>query len=178
MNKQAQRHQTGLQPAICGADGDLAFPKAWTLFGPVGKDDVEPEFAGMNAVPQDLTIAGKRLPPIRRIRPISKGVPPMLSEVVVATANACQLAVPIIALAAYLPQWTKIYRNRSSADISLRAWCLWTVSSAFALFHAVVQLLLNGRGWALVISSLLSVLFVVSTVALVVRFRQRKTLRS
>jgi len=61
VHKQAQRHQTRLQPAICGADGDLAFPKAWTLFGPVGKDDVEPEFAVTKEVPAELTIAGKRL---------------------------------------------------------------------------------------------------------------------
>jgi len=40
---------------------DFAFPKAWTLFGPVGKDDPEPDFAGMNAIPNELAIAGKKL---------------------------------------------------------------------------------------------------------------------
>jgi len=39
----------------------FAFPKAWTLFGPVGKDDPEPEFAGMTAIPKELTVAGKKL---------------------------------------------------------------------------------------------------------------------
>lgn len=33
---------------------DFAFPSAWTLFGPVGKDDAEPDFVGMNAVPKDI----------------------------------------------------------------------------------------------------------------------------
>jgi len=40
---------------------EFAFPKAWTLFGPIGKYDPEPDFAGMNAIPKELTIAGKRL---------------------------------------------------------------------------------------------------------------------
>ena len=31
------------------------------MFGPVGKDDPEPEFAGMNTIPKELAIAGKRL---------------------------------------------------------------------------------------------------------------------
>jgi len=41
--------------------GDFAFPKEWTVFGPVGKDDPEPDFAKMTAIPSELTIAGKRL---------------------------------------------------------------------------------------------------------------------
>jgi len=40
---------------------EFAFPKVWTLFGPVGKDDPEPDFAGMNAIPNELAIAGKKL---------------------------------------------------------------------------------------------------------------------
>jgi len=40
---------------------NFAFPKEWTVFGPVGKDDPEPDFAGMKDVPGELTIAGNRL---------------------------------------------------------------------------------------------------------------------
>ena len=40
---------------------EFAFPKAWTLFGPVGKDESEPEFAGMTTIPKELTITGKKL---------------------------------------------------------------------------------------------------------------------
>jgi hypothetical protein len=40
---------------------DFAFPKEWRLFGPVGKDDPEPESAGMKDVPAELSVAGKRL---------------------------------------------------------------------------------------------------------------------
>jgi len=41
--------------------GDFAFPLEWTVFGPVGKDDPEPDFEGMKDIPKELTIAGKRL---------------------------------------------------------------------------------------------------------------------
>ena len=42
-------------------DSGFAFPQEWTVFGPVGKDDPEPDFAKMTAIPSELTIAGKRL---------------------------------------------------------------------------------------------------------------------
>jgi len=41
--------------------GDFAFPKEWTVFGPVGKDDPEPDFGAMKDIPKELTIAGNRL---------------------------------------------------------------------------------------------------------------------
>jgi len=99
----------------------------------------------------------------------------MLPDVVVTSANVCQIAVPFIALSAYLPQWVKLWRTRSSKDISLRSWCLWTVSSSFALFYATVQLLLNGRGWPLIVSSVISLVSVLLTVYLVLRYRARTT---
>lgn len=40
---------------------EFAFPKAWTLFGPVGQADPEPDFAGMTTIPNELAIAGKKL---------------------------------------------------------------------------------------------------------------------
>jgi len=43
------------------AQEDFAFPKEWAMFGPVGKDAPEPDFAGMTAIPKELAIAGKRL---------------------------------------------------------------------------------------------------------------------
>jgi len=43
------------------AQDDFAFPKEWTVFGPVGKDDPEPHFAGMKQVPSELNVCGKRL---------------------------------------------------------------------------------------------------------------------
>ncbi len=95
----------------------------------------------------------------------------MLPESVITSANVCQMAVPVIALSAYLPQWVQLVRTRSSRDISLRSWCIWTLSSFFGLFYAIVQLLLNGRGWPLVLSTAISLVSVLLTVSLVLRYR-------
>jgi uncharacterized protein with PQ loop repeat len=97
----------------------------------------------------------------------------MPSEFVVSAANVCQMAVPFIALSAYLPQWIKLIRTRSSRDISLRSWCIWTISALCALFYAVVQLLLNGRGWPLVISTFMGLLSILFTVSLILRYRPK-----
>ena len=96
----------------------------------------------------------------------------MLPEFVVIGANVCQSLVPFIAVSAYLPQWGKLRRTRSTEGVSLRSWLMWSLSSLFALFYAVVQLLLTGRGWPLVISSLLSAVFVLATVGLILRARR------
>jgi uncharacterized protein with PQ loop repeat len=97
----------------------------------------------------------------------------MLSEFVVTSANLCQTAVPFIAVSAYLPQWIQLVRTKSSRDISLRSWCIWTLSSLFGLFYALVQLLLNGRGWPLVFSTTISLASVLFTVSLVFRYRPK-----
>ena len=95
----------------------------------------------------------------------------MPSQTIVTAADICQATVPLISLLAYVPQWSKLFRNKSSASISLRSWCAWTVSSSFALFYALTQLVLNGRGWALVLSAGLSLAFVIFTLLLVIKFR-------
>ena len=97
----------------------------------------------------------------------------MVPDSVITAANACQIATALISVSAYIPQWVKLRRTRSSADISLRSWCLWIVSSSFAFFYAMVQLLLNGRGWPLVLSSFAGWTFIIVTVVLIVRFRPR-----
>jgi uncharacterized protein with PQ loop repeat len=98
----------------------------------------------------------------------------VLPESLIEAADACQFAVPFISLSAYLPQWTRIVRTRSSAAISARSWAAWSFSSAFALFYAVVQLLRNGTGWALVLATSLGLVFVLFTLYLVLRFRPGK----
>ena len=72
MNAKDQDNRTQGDPAITktwsvygpiGLNTAEACPflAEWTLFGSVGKDDPEPEFAGMNAIPKELTIAGQQL---------------------------------------------------------------------------------------------------------------------
>jgi len=97
----------------------------------------------------------------------------MVPDSVIITANACQVATTLISLSAYLPQWIKLIQTRSSGDISLRSWCIWFFSASFALFYAIVQYLLNGRGWPLIISTLASLCCILFTVSLIVRFRTK-----
>lgn len=97
----------------------------------------------------------------------------MAADLVITAANVCQISIPFISLTGYLPQWIRILRTGSSDAISLRAWGLWTVSAAFAVFYAVVQLVVTGRGWPLIVSSTLALLSVLVTVALVTIYRTR-----
>jgi len=77
----------------------------------------------------------------------------------------------LISLIAYLPHWAKILRGRSSGAISSRSWAAWSLSSLLAVFCAVIQLQVTGRGWALVFSTVLGLGFVLFTLILVVRYR-------
>jgi uncharacterized protein with PQ loop repeat len=96
----------------------------------------------------------------------------MVSEAVVTAAGMCQIATTFISLSAYVPQWSKLHRTKSSANISVRSWCLWLVSSSFGVFYATVQLLLNRRGWPLVLSTCAGLAFVMVTLLLVLKFRR------
>jgi uncharacterized protein with PQ loop repeat len=96
----------------------------------------------------------------------------MLSDSVLIMANACQVATIFISLTAYLPQWIKIIKTKSSSDISLRSWCLWIIAAAFTLFYAIVQFMVNGRGWPLIISALASLCCIIFTIFLVVKYRR------
>jgi len=95
----------------------------------------------------------------------------MPSDIIIRAADLGQAAVPFLSLVAYLPQWIKLHRSRTSGTISIRSWSIWTVSSILAVFYAVVQLQVTGRGWALVLSSALGLLFVVFTLVLVILYR-------
>ncbi len=98
----------------------------------------------------------------------------MVPDSVIITANMCQIATTFISLSAYLPQWIKLIQTKSSRDISLRSWCMWIIAASFALFYAIVQFLMNGRGWPLIISAFASLCCIIFTIFLVVRFRRRK----
>jgi uncharacterized protein with PQ loop repeat len=88
-------------------------------------------------------------------------------------ANVMQLSVVGLSLLAYIPQWQKLIKTKSSSDISLSAWLLWTLSSVFAVFYAAVQLFAYDTGWALLVSALISLGFVAFTVVLIVRYRDK-----
>lgn len=99
----------------------------------------------------------------------------MVSDSLVAVANLLQGCLPLLSLTAYVPQWRRILRTKSSRDISIHAWLLWCVSGSIALFYAVVQYLATGQGVALVISAGTLLAFVFITTALVYVHRHGNT---
>ena len=96
----------------------------------------------------------------------------MLSDSVVAAASFMQGSIPLLSLSAYLPQWKKIIATKSSKDISLQSWLLWTVSAAIAVFYAVAQYQTTGRGMALLFSTSVNLVFVIVTVYLLIIYRR------
>lgn len=97
----------------------------------------------------------------------------MPPKTVITIANVLQSSVPFISLIAYIPQWRKLIATKSSKDISLRAWLLWSLTASFSCFYAIVQYLANGRGVALIFSTATSFTFIVSTVYLISIHRKR-----
>jgi uncharacterized protein with PQ loop repeat len=97
----------------------------------------------------------------------------MLSDSVVAAASFLQGSIPLLSLTAYLPQWKKIIETKSSKDISLHSWLLWSVSAAITVFYAVVQYRVTGHGTALVLSSAVNLAFVIITVYLLLFYRKQ-----
>jgi uncharacterized protein with PQ loop repeat len=96
----------------------------------------------------------------------------MPAEKVVVVANFLQGCSPLLSLFAYLPQWKKIIANKSSKDISLTSWLVWLVSSSIAIFYAVIQYQVTGKGTALIFSSVIVLIFVFITVCLIALYRK------
>lgn len=98
-----------------------------------------------------------------------------INKLILEGATVLQASVGVLSLLAYIPQWKTLYRNKSSANIALSSWAIWTASSVIASLYALVQVLENGRGWALVFSASSNLLFVLITLALIAKYRQRST---
>jgi uncharacterized protein with PQ loop repeat len=96
----------------------------------------------------------------------------MPAERIVIVANFLQGCSPLLSLFAYLPQWKKIIANRSSKDISLTSWLVWLLSSAIAIFYAVIQYQVTGKGTALIFSSIFVLVFVFITICLIALYRK------
>ena len=88
------------------------------------------------------------------------------------SADFCQTATVLISLTAYLPQWTLLWRTKSSESVSLRAWAVWGLASACTLYYAIVQVAIHGTGWALVISTTCNFLCICFTFGLVFYYRE------
>lgn len=97
----------------------------------------------------------------------------MTSQSLLNIAGLLQTAVPVISLIAYLPQWKKLIDTKSSKDISLRSWSIWIVSSSISLFYAVALFRVTGKGIPLIFAASAGLLFVIITVYLTARYRNR-----
>jgi uncharacterized protein with PQ loop repeat len=93
-------------------------------------------------------------------------------ETLMTIANVAESTVPILSLAAYIPQWRTLLRTRDSRSISMVSWGIWAVSYLIATFYASVLLLVTGRGWPLVITTAVGLCFVLFTMLLIWRTRQ------
>ena len=87
-------------------------------------------------------------------------------------AGVAESSVPVLSLAAYVPQWRMLMRSRDSSSISMTSWGIWAVSYVIATFYSSVLLLSTGRGWPLVITTALGLCFVLFTMLLVWRLRR------
>lgn len=72
-----------------------------------------------------------------------------------------------------MPQWRTLLKSRSSENVSLTAWLIWTVSTAIAFFYALVNYLASAQGLPLVFSTSVLFLFCLFTLILVFHFRTR-----
>ena len=102
----------------------------------------------------------------------------MPAERTVIVANFLQGCVPLLSLVAYLPQWRKIIANKSSKDISLTSWLVWLLSSAIAIFYAVIQYKITGKGTALIFFSVLVLAFAFITACLIALYRKNDRSRA
>lgn len=82
----------------------------------------------------------------------------------------------LISLGAYLPQWFIIYRRKSSENVSLHAWLIWSISSSFTLFYACIQYKTYGTARALLFSSCMGFVFILATIILILRYRARSAI--
>lgn len=89
-------------------------------------------------------------------------------------AGTAQSCVPILSLCAYVPQWRKLLKTRSSGSISLISWAIWAGSYSIAVFYSAVLLKVTGHGVPLVVTTSVGLSCVLLTMALIWRFRVRK----
>jgi len=90
----------------------------------------------------------------------------------VSVADFGQSLTLALALCAYVPQWLTLYRNRSSDNMSLKAWCMWLFSGFLTWFYAFVHFTAHGTHFVLLITSSAAVLFMAATIALILRYRK------
>ena len=92
-------------------------------------------------------------------------------EIMLAIAGVLQGSLAVVTIAAVLPQWLKLYRTRSSQDISVLSWLIWTLASLVSLFYATCQVCFLSVGHSLLIATATSVVTNVITLIMILAFR-------
>lgn len=87
-------------------------------------------------------------------------------------ANVAESLVPLLVLAAYIPQWRHLWRTRDSRSISLSSWGIWAVAYLISVFYAAVLLASTGKGLPLLFTTSCGLIFVLVTLGLAWRFRK------
>lgn len=95
----------------------------------------------------------------------------MSEQYLIAISNFGQSITIFVTLVAYIPQWRTFYKNKSSENISVKSWLLWLLTCMLAVFYAFVQVKVHHTGHALLVSSSVSLIFVATTIVLILRFR-------
>ena len=93
-------------------------------------------------------------------------------ETLLTVTGTAQSCVPLLSLCAYVPQWRKLMKARSSGSISLFSWALWAGAYGIATIYSTLLLLVTGKGWPMVATTSLGLCFVLFTLFLVWRFRK------
>lgn len=80
------------------------------------------------------------------------------------------LYITIFGFISYLPQIAKMIKLKSSDDLSISSWLIWSVNSILYLVYLVLD---NVNIW-LKLSQLLEVLLIVSTLITICIYKNRK----
>ena len=89
-------------------------------------------------------------------------------------AAIAQMCVFPISLAAYIPHWLTMVRNKSSDDVSLAAQVIWTFGSVLALVYPVSMFLNNGFGLPIVMTASLNLVCAICTTVLIAAYRRKE----
>ena len=79
------------------------------------------------------------------------------------------LYITINGFISYFPQIVRILKNKSSEDVAISSWLIWTINSILYLLY----LLLDNVGIWLILSQSLEVLLISSTLIVVVIYRKK-----
>lgn len=99
----------------------------------------------------------------------------MSQEFLVNVSNYAQMLCGVLALIAFVPQWKTILISKSSSNISLSSWCLWSFCTSITFFYSVVHYRVSGETFALMISTGFNVIFSVITLILIVYYRRAQS---